>query len=98
MLELVDPCGEKATTAVGYVPRLRSLEGQVIGLLSNGKPNAPELLRAIGNRLVADYGARDLIALDTQWQGEQSLHFIAPEWMIDRLAAETTAVITGHGD
>jgi hypothetical protein len=51
-LEVLNPTADKyGTEAAGLAPRPRSLAGQTVGLLWNGKPNGDIALRAIGAEL-----------------------------------------------
>ena len=57
-ITLVDPGGRRSSAARAQAPRLASLSGLNIGLLSNGKANADVLLNETAARFVDQYGCR----------------------------------------
>jgi hypothetical protein len=54
-LRILDPTVSPTVERGGLAPRLDSLDGKVIGLYNNGKPNAARLLDLIGDELRARY-------------------------------------------
>jgi len=59
MIEILDPTVEVSTQPLKFVPRPGSLAGMRVGLVENTKFNSDQLLRRIGDILVAEYGASD---------------------------------------
>ena len=93
LMRLVVPTGEVRLPAHTLAPRLPSLDGKVVGVLDNAKPNAHVLLGAIAERLVAECGAARVVGFRKNIAGVP-----APEEAVRRLAAECDAVICGSGD
>jgi hypothetical protein len=58
---LLDPtgAGDQATNT-SLAPRPQKLQGLVVGLLDNTKPNATTILRAVGRELAEKYGVREV--------------------------------------
>ncbi|MEV1025180.1 hypothetical protein [Streptomyces sp. NPDC050264] len=55
-IEVVDPTPEKMqATVTSLAPRLTTLNGKVLGLLSNSKPNADNALRAVAEKIKETY-------------------------------------------
>jgi hypothetical protein len=93
-LGLLDPTsGTAQSKARAALPRLESLEGKRIGLLDNSKTNAAALLAQVGQALVRDHGAAQLIA-----RGKLIYSRIAPAELIEELVAGCDAVLTAIGD
>src|SRR4029077_13823565 len=59
-MDILDPIGDTAATARTLAPRPASLQGAVIGVLDNSKPNARVLLEGVARVLAAKLGARDV--------------------------------------
>lgn len=81
----------------GLAPRKASLAGGVIGLLSNGKPNAHELLESAFRQLQDRVGGLEAVRFEKHVVGAGS-GSASPPWLLDKLAAETVAVIAASGD
>jgi len=84
------PTGSKPRVAL---PRLETLTGKRIGLLDNSKTNAAALLARIGQALVRDHGAAELLV-----RTKLIYSRIAPVEQIEELAANCDAVVTAIGD
>ena len=54
-ITVLNPVQEAVVEAVPLSPRLATLDGKTLGLFSNGKLNAGELLTLVGERLAAEY-------------------------------------------
>jgi len=77
----------------GIAPRLVTLDGKVVGLLSNGKPHADQLLQMIVDNLKEKYKIRGVILESKPYLGN-----LAPKEILDKLTVSCDAVITGIGD
>jgi hypothetical protein len=91
-LVVLDPSvGEEARTRT-RAPRLASLEGKRVGLMTNHKPMADVLLTFIGELLQSRYGV--------EWELIDKLDpsRIASREILDSMSAKNHAIITGVGD
>jgi hypothetical protein len=58
---LLDPTGDsERDTNTSLAPRPQALQGLVVGLLDNTKPNGATILRAVGRELQEKYGVREI--------------------------------------
>jgi hypothetical protein len=91
-IEVLDPTYEGASDAFALPPRLRSLEGTTIGIISNGKKNTKPFFDAMEKELVAKYGVAKVVRR-TKW------NYSAPaEDAIMQEAKGWDALIAGIGD
>lgn len=89
----LDPRGGSIHQETGIAPRPRSLDGLVIGLLSNNKPNSELLLRDVAGLLKRQYSIKAVI------EANKGSHRIpAPAEMISDLAERCDAVITATAE
>ncbi len=92
---VLSPEGKAKTSAAKIAPvaRFTSLEGKVIGVLDNSKPNADKLAGRLAELLIERYGAAKVVTRRklTAQQG-------APKKYIEELAAQTDFVLAGLGD
>lgn len=90
-MKLVNPVVSTTVQSAQLAPRLASLEGRTIGLWSNSKLNADELLDACERELRARHGIGDTV----RGRYHPARVLGAQEWgQIDRC----DAVILTHGD
>ena len=92
---ILDPTGQtgqQATTG-RLATRRPTLDGATVGLLENGKVNAPVLLSELGELLTTRYGVARVVAA-------QKPHFgmPAPREVLETLGKECDAVLTAIGD
>ena len=92
-ITLVDPAGRRSSAVRTAAPRLESLAGLNIGLLSNGKANADVLLNETAALFVDAYGCRTAHFVDKRNAGRPAL----PEHHRE-LAAAADFLITAVGD
>ena len=93
-LGLLDPTNGIAGSAARVpMPLLESIAGKRIGLLDNSKTNVAALLGRIGQALVRDHGAAELVV-----RTKLIYSRIAPAALLDDLAANCDAVVTAIGD
>ena len=91
-LVVLDPSVGEEVRARTRAPRLGSLEGKRVGLMTNHKPMADVLLTFIGELLQSRYGV--------EWELIDKLDpsRIASREILDSMSAKNHAIITGVGD
>ncbi len=90
---LVDPTLRVANAGATLAPRADSLDGAVIGLVSNGKTHAPAILQRVAQNLIEAHGASDTVLMLKPTANLPA----APE-EVEALAADVTAIIAAIGD
>jgi len=91
-IEFLDPTYEGAAQGFALAPRLRSLEGATVGIISNGKKNTKPFFDAMEKELTAKYGVAKVVRR-TKW------NYSAPaEQEIMQEAKTWDALIAGIGD
>ena len=89
----LDPRGTSTHENTGIAPRPGSLDGLVIGLLSNNKPNSELLLRDVADLVGQQYAVKDVV------EANKGSHRIpAPAEMIADLADRCDVVITATAE
>ena len=89
----LDPRGTSTHENTGIAPRPGSLDGLVIGLLSNNKPNSELLLRDVADLVGQQYAVKDVV------EANKGSHRIpAPTEMIADLADRCDVVITATAE
>ncbi len=58
---ILDPVVEPASTSVKLAPRLKTLDGAVVGLYSNEKTNATKILGMVGQILSERFHIKDFV-------------------------------------
>ena len=91
-LRLLDPTNEAPPPAGRPTPRLTSLAGKRVGLISNGKEGTAGFFAHLGHRLRAEFDVADVIL-------RVKSNFSAPAdaAIVDEIA-RWHAVVTGVGD
>ncbi len=92
-IELLSPIQRPLPVSAELAPRLTSLEGISIALLDNSKTNSDKLLDYIAEKLLRDYGVKEVIRYR---KGSPS--FPADDEVYDQLTRRVGAIITGIGD
>jgi hypothetical protein len=92
-MDILDPIGDTAATARTLAPRPASLQGAVIGVLDNSKPNARVLLEGVARVLAAKLGARDVRV----WR-KPGASVGATAAVLDEIAAQCGAVLPASAD
>ena len=88
-----DPRGTVTAAAVSLAPRVGSLDTLRIGIFDNSKWNASKLLRAVMSRV-----ERDASGVTFTRYTKESFSRLAPDDLLDRVAAENDVVISAIGD
>ena len=89
----LDPRDTGVEHSQGIAPRLTSLDGKIVGLLSNNKPNSEDLLRMVADLVKEDYAITGVI------EANKGSHRIpAPADMIDDLVSRCDVVITATAE
>jgi len=92
-MEILDPIGPTTVASRALAPRPASLQGAVIGILDNSKPNARVLLEGVARALAAKLGARDVRV----WR-KPGASIGATKAVLDEMAAHCGAVLTASAD
>lgn len=92
-LVTLDPRGGSMHENTGIAPRPSSLNGMVIGLLSNNKPNSELLLRDVADMLKRQYAVKGVVETN-----KGSHRIPAPTEMIADLAERCDVVITATAE
>lgn len=88
-----DPVAPCLTEARDSRRSLDALAGKVIGFIDNSKPNFNLLVEDLERILVEKHGVKSVIK-----RKKKSASRGAPEEVLNQLALEADAVITGSGD
>ena len=92
--EILDPTGAAdATSDTTLAPRLASLDGKVLGLLDNGKPNGAALLEEVGRQLRRRAELRDVLMYTKPYFGTP----VEPT-QTQRIFEECDFAVTAIGD
>ena len=92
---VLSPEGKARTSAqrVPALPRFPDLNGKIVGLLDNSKPNADKLEERFEERLRQMYNIAGVVR-----RRKISAQQGAPKAYLDELAAQADFVISGLGD
>jgi hypothetical protein len=92
--EILDPTGATdAASDTTLAPRLATLEGKVLGLLDNGKPNGAALLQEVARQMRARLALRDVLMYTKPYFGTP----VEPT-QTQRIFEECDFAITAIGD
>ena len=89
----LDPRGGSMHENTGIAQRPGTLDGLVIGLLSNNKPNSELLLRDVANLVKKQYAVKDVVEAN-----KDSHRIPAPAEMIAELADQCDVVIAATAE
>ena len=92
MEELVSPFDERSLDPQPPAPRLKSLRGQRVALLSIRKPKSAEFLSELGRVLVDDHGA------EVWFTEKPTFTRPAPSDVIESLRTRSDAVVEALAD
>ncbi|HEV7679602.1 MAG TPA: hypothetical protein VGQ42_13640 [Candidatus Dormibacteraeota bacterium] len=96
-MKVVSPIGEIGSGRFPAAARPASLDGAVLGLLSNGKPNSANLLDEIAAQLGERYRLGEPVRANKTESAHGPAHG-ATEAILERLSSGTVAVLTASGD
>ena len=89
----LDPRGGSMHENTGIAQRPRTLDGLVVGLLSNNKPNSELLLRDVANLVKKQYAVKNVV------EANKGSHRIpAPAEMIAEMAEQCDVVVTATAE
>jgi hypothetical protein len=92
-MEILDPVGSSTAATRSLAARPASLQGAVIGILDNSKPNARVLLEGVARALAAKLGAAEV----RTWR-KPGASIGATRAVLDEMAAACGAVLTASAD
>jgi hypothetical protein len=92
-MRLYDPTSSGAQQTLYRAPAIAGLEGRTIGILENGKLNAPEMLREAAALFEAQHGC----TIHPVYS-KSNASAPAPAGVLAQAAAEVDFLITGLGD
>jgi len=92
-MQLYDPTSSGAERSLARAAALASLEGKTIGILENGKLNAPEMLREVADLFVSRHGC-----IIHPVYSKSNASAPAPAETLAQAAQEVDFLITGLGD
>ena len=92
-LEVLDPTQESIPQEAVPAPRPDTLDGKVLGLLSNGKRNSDRLLDVVYSLLQDTYEFGDVVRVNKRDSSRP-----APKHIMDELMEKCDLVITATGD
>jgi hypothetical protein len=82
-----------ASGKIPSLPRFPDLQGKVVGVLDNSKPNADKLAARLAELLREHYGVARVIS-----RRKLTAQQAAPKNHLDELSAEADFVLSGLGD
>lgn len=90
--DVLDPTYDETAATLEPAERLSMLEGQVVGIISNGKHNTRPFFAALAGELRDTYGAADVVLVTKP-------NYSAPagDDILDR-AKQWNALVAGIGD
>lgn len=92
-ITLVDPTLRVDSPDATLAARPVSLEGAVVGLVSNGKTHARRILSRVAQNLIDSHGAREAVLLV-----KSTANLPATPEQVTALAPDVTAIIAAIGD
>ncbi len=92
-LLVLDPTIGPDAGGLELARRPASLQGQIVGLMENSKPNSDRILAYVGEILQERYGVAELVFAS---KGDSSTS--APDDILDELVRRCHFAVTGIGD
>ena len=89
----LDPRDSEPISTEGTAPRATTLDGKVLGLLSNNKPNSEMLLRMVSDLLKDKYAIKEVVEFN-----KGSHRVLATPETINMLADKCDVVITATAE
>ena len=92
-LIILEPTTDPEPVAVSITARPDTLDGKVLCLLDNSKPNADKILEVVAGELAKRYNLSGVVR-----KRKFDLSKRAPQDMLDEIAEECDVAIVGVGD
>jgi hypothetical protein len=92
-IEVLDPTHGDGADPFEPAPRLDSLAGATIGIISNGKQGTRRFFDALAAELIDTYGAADVVRVT-----KSNYSAPAEAEIVDRAKEEWNALVAGVGD
>ena len=92
-MKVFDPTAGPRTDGFELADRPASLQGKVVGLLDNSKPNSDKILRLVGAMLKEKHGVSELVER-RKWTASMPLG----DELIEEFADQCDVVVAGVGD
>ncbi|MFQ6029405.1 MAG: hypothetical protein ACE5Q6_18160 [Dehalococcoidia bacterium] len=93
MLEVLNPTAGPATGRVIMAPRMGTLDGQILGVIWNGRPYGDKILNTVVDQMRQKYSFEMVIFRKKPFIGN-----VAPKEIQEEMIDACDAVITGIGD
>lgn len=90
--EVFDPTNEKSSGGTKLAPRLSSLSGMTIGIVTNEKEGTKGYFRHLDQMLRAEFGVKDVV-----WRGKSNYSAPAGPEIVGEMQ-NWDAVVSGVGD
>lgn len=91
-IRVLDPTNERTLAAAALAPRLPTLKGKTVGIISNGKEGTKQYFAHLSRMLQHDLGAgRVVVRIKSNYSAPADRH------IVDEIR-EWHAVVTGIGD
>jgi len=91
-IRVLDPTNEAAPAAIALAPRLPTLAGMTVGIISNGKEGTKGYFRHLGDLLRQEHGVREVVLrVKSNYSAPADPHIIAE-------VRQWNAVVSGIGD
>ena len=98
MIEVLDPTTQVVGGELGLAPRTSDLNGKVLGLLDNDKPNFDIFLSRIEELLCQNFKFAEVVRVKKGTGGGGGAALPCPVDDLERFAATCDIAITGMGD
>ena len=92
MIRVLDPTNEMKTAGAQQAPRLTSLKGKTVGIISNGKEGTKGYFAHVDRMLREEFGVADVV-----WRTKSNFSAPADKHIVDEIS-RWHAVVTGVGD
>lgn len=90
--DVLDPTNEKTSDGADLAPRLASLEGKTIGIVTNEKEGTKGYFRHLDDLLRSEFGVKDVV-----WRAKANYSAPAGPEVVAAMK-QWDAVVTGVGD
>ena len=91
-MHVLDPTGEVYRASRSRAPRLDSIQGKVVGVLDNHRPESKVFMDILGEVLLRDYEVSGVIR-----RSKPNISLPCPEGMFQELLRDTDCLVVGVG-